>query len=171
MPSPITGSGDYYALIQEAHQKATKDSVCFLSGGPPEDCSYWGIDGQPVPAAGTGVWPAYNNLGATEHLVAQAKFTYGSGGTTAKFYIQSSFDKERTWFDIMCFAFAKTTARKIGLSTLGVEEANPENIEDAELADNTSRNGVLGDVFRVKYVIVGTYVDSRICIAGIAKSF
>lgn len=162
---------DYYDSMREATQKATKDTVCFLTGNPPKECPFWAEGGIPIPAAGMDVWPVYNNLGATEHLIAQAKFTYGSGGTTAKFYIQSSLDKEKTWFDVMCFAFAKTSARKVGQSTLGIEEADPENAEDASLADNKSRNGALGDVFRVKYVIAGDYADSRICISGIAKSF
>lgn len=167
----MAGSGDHYALMQEAHQKATKDSVCFINAVSIEECEDRLASGKLVPATGTGIWSSYNNLGATEHLVAQAKFTYGSGGTSAKFYIQTSLDGQVTWFDIICFAFTNESARKIGHATLGVEEANPEDIEDAELQDNMSRNGVMGDVFRIKYVIVGSYVDTRICISGIAKSF
>lgn len=161
--------GDYYELLREATQKATKDLVSFAEGVILPDVQYPG--GRAVPAAGTGVWPAYNNLGAAEHLATQARFTYGSGGTSAKFYLQSSLDGEGTWFDVICYAFTNTSRRVIAAASLGVEEANPEAIEDGTLLDNTARQGVLGDVFRIKYVIVGNYVDSTICIAGIAKSF
>lgn len=161
--------GDYYQLVQEATQKATKDPISFVEGVALGEVQYPG--GRSVPAAGTGAWPAYNNLGAAEHLAVQARFTYGSGGTSAKFYLQSSLDGENTWFDVICFAFTTASARKIAAASLGVEEANPGAIEDGELLDNKARQGVLGDVFRIKYVITGTYVDSTICIAGIAKSF
>ncbi len=163
--------GDYYALMQEATQKATKDPISFAEGVALPDTEYNG--GRPVPAAGTGVWPAYNNLGAAQHVAAQAKFTYGSAGVgaSAKFYLQSSLDDGLTWFDVICFAFANQSKRMIAAASLGMEEANPEAVEDGELADNTARQGVLGDVFRVKFVIDGDYVDSSICIAGIAKSF
>lgn len=160
--------GDYYSQVREAMQGATKDAISFVEGCLVSE-AYPG--GRLVPAAGEGVWPAYNNLGSVEHIIAQARFRYTSGGTSARFYLQSSLDNELTWFDVICFSFALTSRRVIASASLGVEEANPETIEDGTLADNTARQGVLGDVFRIKYKIVGDYVDSFICIAGIAKSF
>ncbi len=164
----MPGGGDFYALMAEATQKATKDLISFVEGVRYADRKH--SDGIAVPA-GVGVWPSYNNLGAAQHVTVQARFVYGSGGTSAKFYLQSSLDNELTWFDVICFAFTNQSKRFIAAASLGMEEANPEAIEDGELMNNTARQGVLGDVFRVKYVIVGDYVDSRISMSGIAKSF
>lgn len=158
---------DFYDSMREATQSATKDPVSFVEGKLLSESEYSG--GRPVPAAGTGVWPAYNNLGAAEHVIAQARFTYGSGGVSAKFYLQSSLDGELTWFDVVCWAFSNQTARLLALS--GLSKLNPTVADDGTLQDNKSASNVLGDVFRVKYVVVGAYVDSFICIAGIAKSF
>ena len=163
------GGGDFYALMQEATQKATKDLVSFVEGKLFAERE--NTDGIAIPAAGTGVWPSYNNLGAAQHVTAQARFVYGSGGVSAKFYLQSSLDNELTWFDVISWAFTNQSKQLIAAASLGMEEANPEPIEDAELMDNTARQGVLGDVFRIKYKIVGDFVDSRISISGIAKSF
>lgn len=158
---------DFYDSMREATQSATKDPVSFVEGKLLAESQYSG--GRPVPAAGTGVWPAYNNLGAAEHVVAQARFTYGSGGVSATFYLQSSLDGELTFFDVICFAFTTSSQRLLALS--GLSKLNPAAADDATLQDNKSASNVLGDVFRVKYVIEGTFVDSFICIAGIAKSF
>lgn len=163
------GGGDQYSLMQEAHQKATKDSFCLLSAKPLDQCEPAELTVD-LPA-GEGVLPIYNNLGATEHLLAQAAFDHGSGGTSAKFYIQSSLDKEVSWFDVICFAFTTSSARKLASATLGDEEVNPENAEDGTLPDNTTFHGVLGDVFRVKYKIVGVYANTTIRVTGLAKSF
>ncbi len=167
----MPGGGDYYALMAEATQKATKDLISFVEGVRYADRQH--SDGIAIPVAGVGVWPSYNNLGAAQHVTAQARFVYGSAGAgaSAKFYLQSSLDGELTWFDVICFAFANQSKRMIAAASLGMEEANPEAVEDGELMDNTARQGVLGDVFRIKYKIEGTFVDSRISISGIAKSF
>lgn len=161
--------GDFYAEMAEATQKATKDLISFVEGELFKDRQ--NLDGIAIPAAGTGVWPSYNNLGAAQHVTAQARFVHGSGGTSAKFYLQSSLDDGLTWFDVICWAFTNQSRQFIAAASLGMEEANPEAIEDGELLDNTARQGVLGDVFRIKYIITGDYVDSRISISGIAKSF
>lgn len=89
-------------------------------------------------------------------LTVHASFAYGSGGTTAKAWIQTSFDSGATWIDVMCFAFATTTAQKVAqvgnfASTAVVTPT------DATLADNTVVGGILGPMLRVKITTTGTY--------------
>lgn len=158
--------GDLYSLMQEAYQKATKDAFCFLSGRLLEDCEPMELTiDLPV---GTGVLPIYNNLGATEHLIAQATFNYGSGGTSAKFYIQSSLDLKVSWFDVLAFEFEQESSKEVAVATLDEQKAIA--ITDGTLNVNQPCK-VMGDVFRVKYIIVGAYVNTTVSLTGIAKSF
>lgn len=97
--------------------------------------------------------PAYVGL--------QGRFIYGSGGTTAKAWIQSSFDGGTTWFDVCNFAYTTATLTKVGSVHLypsaGVTPATPT---DGTLADNTCNNGLIGDRLRVKLTTTGTYAGS-----------
>ena len=110
-------------------------------------------------------------LGGMKALSVEAIFTYGSGGTTAKAYVQTSFDGGTTWVDIMCFAFTTATASKISTTTcLIAPAAQAAAPTDGSLADNTVIQGTLGDRLRVKYVTTGTYGGSTtLAIHAIAK--
>jgi hypothetical protein len=104
------------------------------------------------------------------YLGVVAVFTYGSGGTTAKFWVQTSFDLGVTWVDVMSFAFATATATKFSAVKKGIAVAGGITPSDATLADNTILDGVLGDRLRVKYTTVGTYAGgTTIAINGISK--
>ncbi len=112
-----------------------------------------------ITAAGTVTGEAYV-LGPIEAdaVIAEAIFTYGSGGTTAKVYLQTSLDGGTTWVDLASFAFATTTASKVSALSTGIAPAAQAfTPSDAALADNTVVNGVIGDRVRVKLVSVGTY--------------
>lgn len=93
-----------------------------------------------------------------EYIVVEAILTYGSGGTTAKAYVQTSLDGGTTWVDIACFAFTTATASKVSALTAhvapGTQAFTPT---DGTLTDNTVVNGVLGDRFRCKLTTTGTY--------------
>jgi len=91
----------------------------------------------------------------------QATFTYGdSGGTSVKAWIQTSFDGGTTWVDIANFAFATTTARTMHSVRLATAVAANYTATDGTLADNTIKDGLLGDQLRAKYTTVGTYVGA-----------
>ncbi|MDE2467773.1 MAG: hypothetical protein KGL35_03285 [Bradyrhizobium sp.] len=95
--------------------------------------------------------------GAPHALLIQANFTYGSGGTSATAYVQTSVDGGLTWCDIANFAFTTASGRKLfNLSCLTpvTTQATPT---DGALTANTAVDGVLGRHFRVKYTTVGTY--------------
>lgn len=110
------------------------------------------------------------DLGSAKYLCAEAIFTYGSGGTTAKCYVQTSFDGGTTWIDIISFAFATASATKVSAVTTmiapGTQAFSPA---DGALTDNTVVNGVLGDRVRLKYVTTGTYASTTLTIKIIVK--
>jgi hypothetical protein len=109
-----------------------------------------------------------------EYLVCEAKFVRAGGGTTAKFWVQTSIDGGLTWVDIINFAFLTTTASKItavvGNPATPLTPATAPS--DGTLADDTIVNGVLGSELRVKYTTTGTYTGaSSIAIYAVAKPF
>lgn len=121
-----------------------------------------------VVSTGTVVAPV---LAGMTYLVALGKFVYGSGGTTAKFWIQTSYDQGATWNDIINFPFTTASATKVSAVTAYLAPAAQAGAQtDATLADNSVVNGLLGDRVRVKYTTTGTYGGSTtVSIYAIAK--
>lgn len=107
--------------------------------------------------------------GALQSAVIQATFTYGSGGTSADAWVQTSFDGGATWCDVANFHFTTSTARfAFNLSSLTpvTTEYTPT---DGTLAANTAKDGMLGPQWRIKWTSVGTYAGGttlRVDIAG-----
>lgn len=93
-------------------------------------------------------------------LSVQARFLYGSGGTTAKAWVQTSLDGGSTWVDIICFAFGTAAERVV--SSVRADTAVGANYAatDATLADDTIKDGILGDRIRVKWTTTGTYAGA-----------
>lgn len=109
-------------------------------------------------------------ISGAKSLVAQSVFVYGSGGTTAKAYIQTSLDNGTTWFDIISHAFATTTATKVsGVTSFIAPASQGFAPSDAALSDNTIIQGVIGDRVRLKLTTVGTYAATTLKIDLIAK--
>jgi hypothetical protein len=100
-------------------------------------------------------------LGGTiaDNVLLQGNFTYGSGGTTADAWVQTSVDGGGTWIDIANLHF--TTASKkfvYNLSSLTpITTEYDATSTDGALAANTSKDGIIGTLFRVKYTTTGTY--------------
>ncbi len=90
-------------------------------------------------------------------IVAQCTFVYGSGGTGADFYLQTSFDGGTTWTDIQCFSFTTTSATKFQVIKSPIAVAANQAIQDGALTANSILDGVMGDRLRVKYSTTGTY--------------
>lgn len=106
----------------------------------------------------------------TTALAIQAHFTYGSGGTSAKLYVQTSLDKGATWIDIACFALTTASARRASVVHLNTALAANITPADGALTDNTILNGILGDRVRTKLTTVGTYAgNTRIKVDAVAK--
>lgn len=90
-------------------------------------------------------------------LSLQGTFTYGSSGTSVDAYVQTSFDAGVSWMDIAEFHFLTATAiRLYNLSALTAVTsiATPG---DGALANNTSVDGFIGSLLRVKYKSSGIY--------------
>lgn len=105
------------------------------------------------------------------YLLVQAVFVYGSGGTTAKVWVQTSIDGTK-WADIINFPFTTSSSTQFGVASLYSSALTaPVVITDGTSADNTVTNGVLGNQIRVKYTTTGTYGGStNLSIIGIVKS-
>lgn len=92
------------------------------------------------------------------NLTAQAVFTYGSGGTSVDAYLQTSVDGGATWFDIANFHFTTASAKALfNLSSQTPVTTQFTTPTDGSLTANTSKDGLVGPLFRVKLMSVGTY--------------
>ncbi len=88
------------------------------------------------------------------------KFTYGSGGTTADAYLQTSFDGGTSWVDVANFHVTTGSDSKvINLSSL-TPVTTPFAPQDGAISNNTCKDGVLGELWRVKLKSSGTYAGS-----------
>jgi hypothetical protein len=97
------------------------------------------------------------SIGAgAKYVAAQANFVYGSGGTTASVYVQTSFDNAN-WADIMEFDFATSSAIKISAVTWSTALAAAVAPSDGALTVNTILSGLIAPYLRVKYKSTGTY--------------
>lgn len=111
----------------------------------------------------------FTNLGGAEYVGFEAIFTYGSGGTTADAYVQTSFDGGTTWFDIVNFRFTTASLNKVAAVSINVAATHATPSVQA-LASNTVANGLLGGRLRVVLTTTGTYAGgTTLKIAAIAK--
>lgn len=109
-------------------------------------------------------------LARAKSITFECIFTYGSGGTSATVYIQTSFDGGTTWVDIANFAHTTSSlSRAYNLSAL-TPVTTVYTVTDGSLTDNTAKDGLLGDQYRVKFTSVGTYAGSTTCkVVAIAR--
>jgi len=121
----------------------------------------------PIPAAGTYVGNFFACRDTPPQSAAfQANFAPGTGGTSATFYVQTSTDGQKSWVDAINFAFTTSAARQfVNLSAL-TPITTLYTATDGALTSNTCKDGLLGQLWRVKYVIVGAYTGATIRIDG-----
>lgn len=104
-------------------------------------------------------------------LMLEAQFTYGSGGTSADVYVQTSLDGGLTWFDIANFHFTTSSANK--LSAVVGEPATPFTAGttpgSGALTANTVLNGIIGDRIRALVTTVGTYAATALRVDMVSK--
>ena len=107
-------------------------------------------------------------LTGMKYVAFQVRFVYGSSGTNAKFWLQTTFDSGRTWCDIACLARTTASLNTVVSTTLtsGTALATPTTLTDATLADNTIVQGLLGSQLRMKYTTTGTYAGSTTAYAS-----
>lgn len=94
---------------------------------------------------------------APRNVCVQANFTYDSAGATVNAWLQTSLDGGNTWVDVAQFAFTTASGRFV-FNLNGQTSVTTEYVPtDGTLAANTSKDGILGNQFRVKYQTTGTY--------------
>jgi len=121
-----------------------------------------------IGAAGTYVGEPVTGLAGMTAVSTQLRFAYGSGGTTARAWLQTSFDQGTTWVDIACSLFATASETNLwNLSGLAAV-SSPAVPVDAALADDTAVQGLLGDRLRLKIVSTGTYAGQTLLSGRIA---
>lgn len=90
----------------------------------------------------------------------QCVFFRGGGGTTATYWVQTSFDGGTTWIDIANFDHATTSLnRTYNLSRL-TPITSVYTVTDGTLTANTCKDGLIGSLLRVKRTTVGTYTTA-----------
>lgn len=118
------------------------------------------IPAHTIGAAETNILGSAVMIGNAIYLAAKAIFLYGAGGTTAKFWIQTSLDGGTTWIDIMCFSFTTAAATKMSAVVAQTALAAAVTPTDGTLASDTILSGILGDRVRVRYTTTGTYTGA-----------
>lgn len=114
----------------------------------------------PIPAAATYTHPTFG-LRNPIQLGMSVVTTSAAAGTSTKFYLQTSVDFGVTFFDIMSIAFTTGTVTKVGVCNFGITPGtNPITTADGSLSDGTYNQGILGTVFRVKNIVVGSYTGT-----------
>lgn len=109
------------------------------------------------------------NLEGMQALTIEAKLSYGSGGTTAKVWVQTTVDNGETWVDIANFAFTTASSTKIiNLSGL-TPQTSQITPSDGAMADNTCQDGVLGSALRAKITTTGTYANTSLAVKVSAR--
>lgn len=104
------------------------------------------------------------NLEGMLAVTIDFKFSYGSGGTTCKCWVQVSSDDGQTWKDIACRAFTTSSDTKtINLSGL-TPVTTAITPTDGAMADNTVQDGVLGSLMRAKITSTGTYSNTLLSV-------
>ena len=113
---------------------------------------------------------AATGISRAKSLALQCTFTYGAGGTTAKVWVQTSFDGGTTGVDIANFAHTTASlSRAYNLCAL-TPVTTVYAVTDGTLADNTAKDGLIGERLRVKFTSTGTYSgNTTVRVDAIAK--
>lgn len=95
-----------------------------------------------------------DRLGGMKAVTLQARFNYGSGGTTLKVDVETSLDHGLTWLPIVRLAFGTASAVKVA-NLSGMTPKAPAAV--AALSDDAVLDGILGDRLRARITSTGTY--------------
>lgn len=93
-------------------------------------------------------------------LLVQLRFIYGSGGTSVVAYLQTSVDDGTTPVDIAAVAFGTASENAVLNFSALTPKTTQVTPSDGALTSDTAVDGIVGDRFRVKIVVVGTYAGS-----------
>lgn len=106
-------------------------------------------------------------LARAKSALIQFNFTYGSGGTSVDAYVQTSIDGGTTWIDVAQYSGTTSSQRRIyNLSAL-TAVTTIYTPTDGSLTANTAKDGIIGDLWRVKFTSVGTYAGSTTMVVNV----
>jgi len=110
-----------------------------------------------VTTPATQISDVVDGLDGVGAITVQVRMSYGSGGTLANVYIQTSLDQGVLWTDIANVLLG--TASEVAIINLSGMTPRTTQVSptDGALANDTCVDGVLGDRFRTKVISAGTY--------------
>lgn len=112
----------------------------------------------------------FNRDNIPEVLTLQFTFTYGSGGTSGDFYVQTSLDDGVTWIDIAQMTVLLASKTRVFSLNSRTPVTTAYTPTDGTLAADTSKDGIFGDRLRIKDTTVGTYAgDTTITIRALFR--
>lgn len=115
-----------------------------------------------ITAAGTYAGAVATGFAGIKSMSAQVAWSYGSGGGSGTWYLQTSLDQGNTWIDIAAEAFTNSSGTTIWNfdTDAAVVATAPSN---GALSSGSQVNGILGDRFRLLVVTTSTaFVNSTI---------
>lgn len=113
-----------------------------------------------ITTAGTFAGDWVDDLDGCLSLLTQLRFVYGSGGTGVVAYLQTSVDGGTTPVDMAAVAFATTSENAVHNFSALTPKTTQVTPSDGAMTSDTAVDGVVGDRFRVKIVVTGTYAGS-----------
>lgn len=93
-------------------------------------------------------------------LLAQLRFVYGSGGTSVVAYLQTSVDDGTVPVDMAAVAFGTASENAVFNFSALTPKTTQITPADGALTSDTTVDGIVGNRFRVKIVVTGTYAGS-----------
>jgi len=113
-----------------------------------------------ISSAGTSTGTPITDLNSMREVTLSARLAYGSGGTTAIAYVQTSFNQGATWVDIARMDFATSGIEKIANLSGSTPRTSPLTV--TSLIAEGGNDGVLGDRLRAVVTSTGTYAGSTV---------
>ena len=106
---------------------------------------------------------------AMKSLTLQCNFTYGSGGTSAIYRVQTTIDGTN-WIDIAAFDHATASLRRVFNLSGRTPVTTIYTALDGTLTADTAKDGLIGTKLRVKRTTVGTYAgDTTVVITALLR--